>query len=218
MPTTDRTPRRFHDRADAGRHLAACLTRVALTDPVVVALPRGGVPVGAEVAGALDAPLDVIVVRKIGAPGHPELGIGAIAEGGVLVIDDRSRAALRLGPDALAALREPEERELLRRVARYRGARPMIDVAGRDVVVVDDGLATGVTATAALRALRALGPRRLILAIPVGAPSSIVRLGTEADEVVAVLRPPDLVAVGRWYDDFRPTTDAEVAACLPPAE
>ncbi|MFL6204088.1 MAG: phosphoribosyltransferase [Acidimicrobiales bacterium] len=204
--------RRFRDRADAGRQLADRLPS-GLVDPIVLALPRGGVPVAGEVAARLAAPLDVLVARKIGAPGHEELGIGAIAEGGAMVASDLVRA-LRLSSDEFEALARRERVELERRVDRYRAGRRRLPVRGRDVVLVDDGLATGVTAEAALLDLRAEAPRRLVLAVPVCSTDTARRLVPPADEVVWVLAPRDLVAVGVWYDDFTQTTDAEVVALL----
>jgi putative phosphoribosyl transferase len=204
--------RRFRDRGDAGRRLADRLPP-DLDDPLVLALPRGGVPVAKEVAARLGAPLEVLVARKIGAPGHPELGIGAIAEGGAIVGSDLVRT-LRLSRDDFERLALRESGELVRRVERYRGGRPLPVVRDRDVVLVDDGLATGVTAEAALLALRAHEPRRLLLAVPVASPDTAHRLVPPADEVVCVLAPRDLMAVGLWYDDFTQTTDAEVLELL----
>lgn len=205
--------RPFTDRRQAGRQLAEGLAALELRDPVVLALPRGGVPVAAEVARALGAPLDVIVARKIGAPGHPELGIGAVAEGGEAMFSGHADL-LRVGPHQRERLVEQERREVDRRVARYRGGRPLPAVTGREVVVVDDGLATGVTAGAALRALRRLRPSRLVLAVPVCAPDTADELSTVADEVVCCQRPHDLRAVGLWYDDFTQTSDEEVLELL----
>lgn len=208
------TGRRFRDRRDAGRQLADRVARVALVDPFVLALPRGGVPVGFEVARALDAPLDVFVARKLGAPTRPELGIGAIAEGGASVIDRALARAVGAGDADIAALGEREQAELERRVAQYRGGRSLPSFVGRDVVLVDDGLATGVTAVAALRALRRGNPRRLVLAAPVGAAEATAWLAEEADHVVCVTTAHQLGAIGFWYDDFAPTTDDEVLALL----
>ena len=204
---------RFRNRRHAGRLLAARLGEDTFKDPVVLALPRGGVPVGYEVAVAMSAPLDVFVARKVGAPGHEEFGIGAIAEGGESVMDD---VVLRLGISAaaFAVLANREETELDRRVERYRGGSSLPDLAGRDVILVDDGLATGVTAEAALKAIRRLNPARVVLAVPVCAPDSQVRLGAIADRVVCLAAPQAFRAVGVWYDDFSPTTDSEVLELL----
>ena len=204
---------RFRNRRQAGRLLAARLGEHTFKDPVVLALPRGGVPVGYEVAVAMSAPLDVFVARKVGAPGHEEFGIGAIAEGGESVMDD---VVLRLGISAaaFAVLAKREETELDRRVERYRGGSSLPDLAGRDVILVDDGLATGVTAEAALKAIRRLNPARVVLAVPVCAPDSQVRLGAIADRVVCLAAPQAFRAVGVWYDDFSPTTDSEVLELL----
>jgi putative phosphoribosyl transferase len=204
--------RRFRDRAEAGRQLADHLP-TDLENPLVLALPRGGVPVAKQVADRLGAPLEVVVARKIGAPGQEELGIGAVAEGGSVVGSDLVRM-LRLTPDDFDRLAARARQELDRRVERYRGTRPLPDIAGRDVVLVDDGLATGVTAEAALLALRAADPRRLVLAVPVASPDTARRLVPPADDVVCVLSPRDLVAVGAWYDDFTQTTDDEVLELL----
>ena len=204
----------FRDRRDAGRQLATRIQTEQLRRPLVLALPRGGVPVAFEVAQAIGAPLDVFVARKLGAPGHAELGIGAIAEGSDdFVMSDGARA-LGVTRDELARQARHEQRELERRVERYRGGHPLPEMAGRDVIVVDDGLATGVTAEAALRALRARNPRRLLLAVPVCAPDTGLRLTGAADRVVCVMAPHDLRAVGLWYENFEPTGDAEVIQLL----
>jgi putative phosphoribosyl transferase len=204
----------FKDRRDAGRQLAEQLERFRSERPVVVGIPRGGVPVAAEVARALGAPLDVAVVRKIGAPQNPEFAIGALAEGGVHVLNAKAVRATRLSEAALHALIEGVERELDERVGRYRGSREPIEIAGRTVVLVDDGLATGRSALAAVISLRKRGAACVILAVPVAAPTSVQGLRAEADEVVCVEIPADLWAVGVWYEDFSPTSDAEVAALL----
>jgi len=205
---------RFRDRTDAGRQLGQRLRELRLVDPVVLALPRGGVPVAFEAAGAVGAPLDVFVARKVGAPGHKEYGIGAIAEGGVVVADEYALRMLGLSHDRFEQLVAVEQRELDRRVERYRRGRDLVEVRGRDVVLIDDGLATGVTAEAALRALRARRPRRLILAVPACAPDTAARLDDVADEVVCLVAPADFVAVGKWYANFGQTDDDEVLHLL----
>jgi putative phosphoribosyl transferase len=213
---------RFRDRADAGRQLARRILELPLIRPVVLGLPRGGVPVAAEVAAALGVPLEVFVARKIGAPGHEELGVGAVAEG----LDEpvMSATARRLGirSPQWEMLADHAQREVERRVQIYRRGRPLPAMAGRDVVLVDDGLATGVTAEAGLRALRRHGPARLVLAAPVCARDTAERLAAVADDVVCAETPADLWAVGAWYDDFSQTTDAEVLELLaggrPPAQ
>jgi putative phosphoribosyl transferase len=204
----------FKDRRDAGRLLAGLLEPYGHERPVVAALPRGGVPVAAEVARALDAPLDVVVVRKIGAPQNSEYAIGAVAEGGVHVLGRRiGRAADLTGPE-LDALITRAERELEERLRRYRGSRPPIALDGRSVIVVDDGLATGRSALAAVRSVRRRGAARVIMAAPVASREAAGLLSEAADEVVYVEVPADLWAVGAWYMDFRATTDEEVAALL----
>ncbi len=204
----------FHNRRDAGRQLGAKLRPFAVEHPVVIGLPRGGVPVAFEVARALAAPLDVLVVRKIGSPGNPELGLGAIAEGGVRVLNDFALRSLQLSPEEIERGTQRAEHELQERLQRYRGERPPLDVTGRTVLLVDDGLATGGTARAALRALRARGPQRLVLAVPVGAPETIETLASECDEVVCLVAPELMWAIGYWYEDFGQTSDAEVNALL----
>ena len=203
----------FHDRIDAGRKLGEALVHLRGRDLLVLGLPRGGVPVAYEVARALDAPLDVAVARKVGAPGQPELGVGAISQG-VTVIDESSLALLGLRDEDLQPIVEDETRELHRRLLLYRGSDTLPDVAGRFVVLVDDGLATGVTTRAASRALRRLGPSRLLLAVPVGPPETVAALRREVDELVCLYEPPLFRAVGLWYDDFSQTTDREVIELL----
>ncbi|HEX7245982.1 MAG TPA: phosphoribosyltransferase [Solirubrobacterales bacterium] len=205
---------RFRDRRDAGRRLAVELLAYRDEDPVVVGLPRGGVPVAEEIAVVLDAPLEVLAVRKLGAPHNPEYGIGAIAEGGVRVFDSEALAVLGINGGVLDSIVSRESEELRRRVAAYRGERPLIDLRGRTAIVVDDGVATGVTDTAALRAVSRMRPRRLVLAVPVCAPDSAARLRAEADEVVCLSEPPLLYGVGQWYRDFSQVSDGEVIAAL----
>lgn len=206
--------RRLADRRDAGRILADHLMSYR-DDPdvIVLALPRGGVPTGYEVARALHAPLDVFVVRKLGVPGHEEYAMGAIASGGVTVMNPDT-AALRLATEDVEAVIERETRELARREAAYRGSRPPLDVAGRTVILVDDGLATGSTMRAAVRAIRRRDPKRVVVAVPVAARQTCEFLRQDADEVVCVFTPSPFMAVGEWYERFDQTTDEEVHALL----
>jgi putative phosphoribosyl transferase len=205
---------RFRDRRDAGRQLAQRLLASRLHEPLILALPRGGVPVAFEIAKALSAPLDVFVVRKIGAPGRPELGIGAIAEGGEVVANDFALLRLGLTNAQFSELAERERPELERRIQRYRGARTLPALDDRDVVLVDDGFATGVTAEAALRSLARGRARRLMLAVPASAPRATRRLAGVADEIVCLVEPADFEAVGQVYEDFSPTSDEEVVRLL----
>ena len=205
---------RFADRREAGRQLAARFDRRDWTDPIVLALPRGGVPVAFELAARIGAQLEVFVARKIGAPGHTELGIGAIAEGWDGLVITPTARAIGFGQGELEMLAGRERQELERRVEDYRKGRPLPALSGRDVILVDDGLATGVTAQAALGALRAHEPRRLVLAVPVCPPDTAAQLARIADDVVCVAAPPDFHAVGLWYEDFSQTTDAEVVELL----
>jgi predicted phosphoribosyltransferase len=206
---------RFRDRAEAGRLLARELSAYAgRTDVLVLALPRGGVPVAFEVARALGAPLDVFVVRKLGVPGHEELAMGAIAPGGVCVVNEALVRRLRIPEGTLDEVATAETRELERRERLYRGGRPPVDVRGRTVILVDDGLATGATMHAAVRALRTQGPAAVVVAAPVGAPETCAALSGPADDCVCVLRPRDLRGVALWYEDFTQTEDAEVSALL----
>jgi putative phosphoribosyl transferase len=200
----------FEDRAAAGRLLADPVAALNLDDPLVLALPRGGVPVGYEICRRLAVPLDVLVTRKIGHPREPELGVGAIAEGGEPVLDGTALKRLRVDTAELDLMIERERTELARRVATYRGGRGAASMAGRDVVVVDDGLATGGTARAALRAVRLRNAARVVLAVPVGARETIVAMGAEADEVVVLAAPRPFRAVGQWYLGFDQLTDSEV--------
>lgn len=205
----------FRDRSDAGRVLATHLAAYAgRPDVLVLALPRGGVPVAFEVAQALDAPLDVFLVRKLGVPGHEELAMGAIASGGIRVVNPTVVHDLRIDQDTIDAVAAREEQELARREAAYRGGRPEPDVAGRSAILVDDGLATGATMRAAIAALRQRGPRRTVVAVPVAAAATCDELRREVDEVVCVRAPQMFYAVGTWYADFSPTTDGEIHALL----
>ena len=204
----------FVDRADAGRQLARRLLYLRGTDAVVVALPRGGVPVAAEVARGLRAPLDVIVVRKLGVPFQPECGFGAIGEGGATVIDDDVVRQARLTRQAIVGVEARERARLDRRVAQLRGGRPPVPLAGRIAVVVDDGIATGSTARAACLVARARGASRVIVAVPVGAAEAIASLRHDADEVVCLHTPAPFVAIGDWYQDFSQVADAEVTGLL----
>jgi len=204
----------FLDRTDAGRRLAKKLEPLRNERPVVLALPRGGVPVAAQVARTLGAPLDVIIVRKLGVPFQRELGFGAIGEGGIRLLDTDLIRRARLTDQDVAEVEANERRELDRRVRLYRGQRPPPDVADRTVVIVDDGLATGGTARVAVQVVRAMGARRIVLAVPV-APSETVReLESEADRVVCLVTPNPFSGVGQWYEDFRQTSDDEVAELL----
>ena len=212
---SDSSERVFRDRAEAGRLLAAELAAWAdRGDVVVLGLPRGGVPVAAEVARVLKAPLDVLVVRKLGVPGQEELAFGAIGEGGVRVLNERLVRSLGLSHEAIDQIVAREKRELERRVAAYRGGHEALAVEGQTVIVVDDGVATGATMRAGLETLRALGVARIIAAAPVGAADSVALLEDLADEVAVLETPAWFSAVGQWYEDFGQTTDEEVRDLL----
>jgi len=201
----------FRDRADAGRHLLSRLGAYhGRPDVVVLGLPRGGIPVGYEVARGLGAPLDVFVVRKLGVPGQEELAMGAIATGGVRVVNRDVVDALHIAPDVLDRAAAQELRELERRERSYRGDRPEPKVEGRTVILVDDGLATGSTMRAAVQALRQQRPARIVVAVPVAAFATCEELRREVDDVVCFATPEPFMAVGRFYDDFSQTTDEEV--------
>ena len=213
---------RFRDRHDAGRHLAAELRGYAgRADVIVLALPRGGVPVGWEVARALAAPLDVFVVRKLGVPGEEELAMGAVATGGVRVLNERLTTALGIPAYVIDAVTGWQQQELARRERLYRGDRPAPEVGGRTVILVDDGLATGSTMRAAVAALRVQNPARIVVAVPTAARETCNDLVAEVDEVVCTTTPEPFYAVGLWYEDFSQTTDEEVRELLaqstPPA-
>ncbi len=206
---------KFRNRFDAGRMLAGRLDSYAgRTDILVLALPRGGVPVGYEVARALDAPLDVFVVRKLGVPGHEELAMGALASGGVCILNDDVVKSLRVPGRIIEAVADRELRELVRSERAYRGDRPSPDVRGRTVILVDDGLATGSTMRAAVAALRRLGPTRIVVAVPAAAPSTCEEFHREADDCVCVITPEPFYSIGLWYEDFSQTTDDEVRGLL----
>ncbi len=206
--------RRFRDRAHAGVELAELLAAHRGVDGVVLGLPRGGVAVAAPIADALDLPLDAYVVRKLGVPGHEELAMGAIASGGVVVWNSDVVDGLHIGQDRRDAVVARERAELERREREYRGDREPIAVRDRVMIVVDDGLATGATMAAAVAALKVDAPRRIVVAVPVAPRVATDALRAEVDEVVVIVVPDRFGAVGEWYDDFNPTTDAEVVALL----
>lgn len=203
----------FQDRRDAGRQLGARLSSYRSTKPVVLALPRGGVPVAEEVALALDAPLDVLVARKVGAPGNAELAIGAVA-GNITHLDEPTIGQLAIPRRFIDRALAVEQEEVRHREARFRQGREPLPVTGRTVILVDDGLATGATATAAIAALRTRQPARIVLAVPIAAQDTLERLRPLADEVVCLETPTAFFAVGQGYEDFRQTTDEEVRAIL----
>ena len=209
----------FRDRTEAGRMLAAKLTRYAnRSDVVVLGLPRGGVPVAYEVARQLHVPLDVFLVRKLGLPGHEELAMGAIATGGVRVLNQDVVRALGIPEDIIESVANREQQELERRERIYRGNRPPVDVRDRIVILVDDGLATGSSMRAAVAALRQQEPGRIVIAVPIGALQTCGELRDEADEIVCHYTPEPFHAVGLWYEDFSQTTDQEVHDLLERAQ
>jgi predicted phosphoribosyltransferase len=209
----------FRDRSEAGRVLAARLTAYAgRPDVLVLALPRGGVPVAFEVAQALHAALDIFLVRKLGVPGHEELAMGAIASGGVRVLNEDVVRGLDIPEEVIASVAAQARQELERRERLYRGQRPPPDVRDRIVILVDDGLATGSTMRAAVAALRQQGPKRIVVAVPVGAADTCAEFANEADEAVCARTPEPFYAVGLWYEDFTQTTDEEVRELLERAE
>jgi putative phosphoribosyl transferase len=206
-----RRTRLFRDRYDAGQQLAELLGAYAhRQDVVVLALPRGGVPVAFEVAKALNAPLDVLLVRKLGVPGQEELAMGAIASGGISVLNEAVITALQISEDDIERVREHEEKELVRRERLYRDDRPQPEVSGCMVILIDDGLATGASMRSAARALRQRHPARVVIAVPVASPSTCLDLQGEADEIVCAMTPEPFYGVGQWYEDFSQTSDEEV--------
>lgn len=204
----------FQDRQDAGRQLAQRLMVYQHDKPFIIGLPRGGVIVAYEVAQALKAPLDVIAVRKLTAPDQPELGLGAIAPNGIRILDTRMIRILGLSASQLEKITEAEVGELERRQQRYRGDRPAPDIRGRTVMLVDDGLATGVSAKAAIRALRQLRPKKLLFAVPVGAPDALNALRPEVDELICLESPMEFMAIGLHYRCFERATDEDVVTLL----
>ena len=213
MPQVSSQP--FSNRAEAGELLAARFSALAdRADVIVLALPRGGVPVGYEVARALGVALDVFVVRKLGVPGHEELAMGAIASGDVRLVNHDVVDALGIPANVIDQVTVRERLELERREQLYRGSRPLAPLANKTVILVDDGLATGSSMRAAVTAVRLQQPAKIIVAVPVGAPSTCSELSADADEVVCLRSPEPFVAVGLWYRDFTPTSDAEVRALL----
>jgi putative phosphoribosyl transferase len=205
----------FQDRFEAGRFLASKLRHLAnRTDVVVLALPRGGVPVGFEIAKALHAPLDVFVVRKLGVPGQEELAMGAIASGGVRVLNEDLVRALGIPEQVIDAIAAKEERELQRREREYRDGRPPVDVQGRTVILVDDGLATGSSMRVAVRALKKKNPAHIIVAVPVASAATCAEFESEVDQVICAATPEPFWAVGQWYRDFSQTSDEEVRELL----
>lgn len=208
----------FEDRHDAGQRLANKLSHYRDEKPVVLALPRGGVVIGYEVASRLNAPLDVIVARKLGAPGQPELGIGAVAPNGVRILNHNVIRLLGVSAKEIEDATRKEVVEVQRRLKLYRGDRPTPDIRNRTVILVDDGLATGITARAAIRSIRQLRPERIILAVPVGEPETIDALRSEVDDLVCLEAPLDFMAVGAWYRNFQQVSDEEVIHLLERAQ
>ena len=205
----------FVDRRDAGEKLADKLKDYEnRPDVLVLALPRGGVPVAYEVATALGAPLDVFLVRKLGVPGYEELAMGAIATGGVSVLNEDVTMSIGLSDSAIKEVRDREQKELERREQLYRGTRSPLDVHGRTVILIDDGLATGSSMRAAIAALRKMSPAKIVVAVPVAAPETCEIIRNEVDEIVCALTPEPFLAVGAWYSDFSQTTDDEVRELL----
>ncbi|MCL1600412.1 MAG: phosphoribosyltransferase [Actinomycetia bacterium] len=206
---------RFRNRADAGHRLADHLRAYqGLDDAIALGLPRGGVPVAAVIASTLGLPLDVLIVRKLGVPGYEEVAFGAIASGGIEVLNTSVIRSAHIDQADIERIRSEQTRELARRELAYRGDRPPLRVAGRTVIVVDDGTATGATMRAAVEALRVEGPQKIVVAVGVAPPDVKKQLGESADEVAAIFTPRNFMAVGAWFDDFSQTSDAEVVALL----
>jgi predicted phosphoribosyltransferase len=204
----------FRDREDAGSQLSPLLDHYRQEEPIVLALPRGGVPVAFPIAELLNAELDVLPVRKIGCPGRRELGVGAITLGGTSLLDEEAIRRLRIDPADLTKVEAEERGELERQNQLFRGGRPAPELRNRTVILVDDGLATGVTAHAAIRDARKRNPMRVVLAVPVAAPEAVHELRLELDDLTCIAAPKDFYAVGLWYRDFRPTTDQTVLVLL----
>ena len=212
-------PHYFRDRSEAGQLLAERLSKYAnLADVIVLALPRGGVPVGFEVARALHAPLDVFIVRKLGVPGYEELAMGAVASGGVRVLNEQVVKNLNIPENVIDAVADWEMEEIRRREERYRGGEPPADVRARTVILVDDGLATGATMLAAIKALREQRPARIVVAVPTAAPDTCEQMKAEADDAICAITPDPFYAVGLWYENFWQTTDEEVREMLAAAQ
>lgn len=209
---------RFHDRTDAGRRLARLLAKRAFDAPAIIALPRGGVPVAYEIARALHAPLDVLIARKLGAPGQEELAIGAIAEAGGFYLNVELTAQLGVSDAYIDDVLSSELVEIERRRDAYRYGKPLLDLEGRTAIVVDDGLATGATMMAAIDSLRAQKPRGIVVAVPVCAPDTAAAIEREVTAVVCALRPPEFGAVGLWFDEFDQTSDETVIELLQRAD
>ena len=209
------TLNRFRDRAEAGRLLARKLRAYAdRPDVLVIALPRGGVPVGFEIAQALHVPLDVVIVRKLGTPGQEELAMGAIASGGFRVLNETVVRELAISDAEIGSVAAREQQELERRERLYRAGRAAPEIRGRTVILADDGIATGTTTRVAIAALKAQRPFRIIVAVPVAAPSTCEELRKEVDEVICLIAPESLIAIGYWYENFSPTSDEEVCDLL----
>jgi len=204
----------FTDRRHAGQELGHALHRYAGTNPIVLALPRGGVPIGREIASALDAELDVLIIRKLGAPNNPEFAIGAVGEGGAVVLDEQTVVSMHMDDATLERIVTETRREIDRRVDAYRRGRSLPSLAGRTVIIVDDGLATGSTAAAAVEVIKSLGAEHIVLAVPTGSHQAVTLLRDRCDEVVCLEEPPWFGSVGAQYESFPQVSDEEVLALL----